>query len=107
MAELADFYMNTSYEFDITITADGETPNVTGDEVMLLFRRNGTRSRYAFPGDVSDGATGKVMWRLTPEQTDVLLPGHYSYQIVWVRADGDVHVVLAGTLKVIERIEQP
>lgn len=83
---ISNFHNKTTKNISITITYDGDNPNITGDTVTLYLvsKDKVPINSLTKNADVTTyGATGIAVFELTTTDT-AILPGDYKYIIQWV-----------------------
>ena len=104
---LSNFYKGETKKFYGTITYNDSTPDITGDVVTFIMKRNmkdpDSSAVINKNADVSAG-NGRYDVNLTKEDT-AINTGAYYYEIVWKRANGEEYVLEQGRVTVKERVE--
>ena len=94
MAENIRRFVGNDLPFRATISKDGDF-NITGKTITMSFQL-GSGPVYTLPGNITDGASGKVSFPPTPESIANKGVGHYEIKV----DDGSYEVTYA-----YERIE--
>ena len=85
MAAISNLYIDQGSTFSAIITirgSDGNPLNLTGFTVASQMRKSyGSTTAYSFNASVYDAATGKVRLQLSAEQSSLIKPGRYLYDI--------------------------
>lgn len=103
---LTDFYENTTKKFYYTITYNGGTPDISGDEVKFYLKDNLTDANYILTASAdvtSSGSIGQARFTLSDEVTNIN-PEIYYYETEWSLANGDKYILDSNSIRIMERI---
>jgi hypothetical protein len=97
MAAISNLYIDQGSTFSAIITirgSDGNPLNLTGFTVASQMRKSyGSTTAYSFNASVYDAATGKVRLQLSAEQSSLIKPGRYLYDIEITSGSNKTRVV--------------
>lgn len=100
-----EFHAKTAVVISRQIIYNGVTPDISGDSVTLVFKRDPSAAVVTFSGDVAaGGANGIVVFDLDEADTD-LAPGPYAYELVWDSLSYGERVAEYGAAAVLPRVE--
>jgi hypothetical protein len=94
-AKISDFHTSTTKTFNLTITLDGNLPDIRKDVVTMWLKRSGSESDAVLTknADVTThGNVGTAIFTLSPTET-AINAGTYHIKILWTRQNGDVHML--------------
>ena len=105
---LTNFYQETTKKFSVTISYNGSAPDITGDTVKVIFKKNKTDSDASAvltkTADVTtNGLNGQADFTLTPTDTNITAQ-EYWYEILWILSTGEEYVLENGTVSVYDRL---
>lgn len=96
-------YQRTTYAASITFALD-PVPDIRLDTLTLyLYDVTGAESLNVAADVLSRGQDGVALIELTPAQLD-LEPGSYTLELLWSRANGEVHLLTHETATILERL---
>jgi len=89
--QIGDIYRRYAYDWTVTITLDGATPDISSDTVALVLKAqvvpgedDSDAALYTEADVVTDGANGKATFHLLAADTDIDA-GKYWLEIRWTR----------------------
>ena len=85
MAAISNLYIDAGSTFSAIITvrgSDGNALNLTNYTAASQIRKSyGSTTAYSFNASVYDALSGKVRLQLSAEQSSLIKPGRYLYDI--------------------------
>jgi len=108
MANISSFYVGETKAFSYTITLNSSNPNITGDTVSFVLKRNkndtDANALITKDADVAtNGASGQADFELTPSDTDIN-PIEGFYEVKWTTAASKVYILDSDKVLVKERV---
>ena len=102
---LSDFYESTTKNFDVTITLNGENPDISSDTVTIAFKKSkGGSVELTKEADVTtQGASGIASFALATSDT-ALTPQDYFYEIYWNPASGGKYILESAMVTVLDSL---
>jgi len=106
---LTDFYIRSTKKFSVQIVFNSAYPNITAHTVSMILK-----SALSDPDSsavlqkeadvVTEGATGKAIFTLTPEDLDIN-PKKYHYEIYWTVSETEIYPLEIGTVTAKDRVK--
>ena len=105
---LTNFFQGTTKEFSVTISFNGQAPDITSDTVSFLMKSEKSDAdadaKISDTADVaSQGSSGIALFSLASDDTGID-PGDYYWEILWTRASGKKYVLASEQIEVYERV---
>ena len=104
---ISSFYKGEYVNFDVTITSNGSSPDITSDTVTLTIKQykddTDSSAKLQKNADVSGGSNGVATFNLTDTDTNID-KGIYYYDIAWYPASGGEYIVKNGYIEVKDRV---
>lgn len=102
---LADFYQSTTKNFNVTITFNGDEPDITNDTVTLTLKeyKSGAIILTKDADVATYGADGIARFELSEANT-TLEPNPYFYEITWEPVAGGKYVLESDKVTVLDSI---
>lgn len=106
---LSDFYEGETKKFTVNISYKGTTPDISGDTVKFLLKKQKTdldqNAKIDKNGDVdTNGVNGQALFNLEPTDT-AIEPGTYYYELIWTLASGEIYILESGKVNILDRIK--
>ena len=104
---LSRMYVRSSVYFEIEITVDGDTPNITTDTVSMTMKRRMEDSQEDAVLDIeadvtTKGIEGIAIFSISPSEM-TMRPGTYYYEIRWLTGEED-YPLRIGRIPVFDRV---
>jgi len=102
---ISDFYRGTTKTYAITVEKDGSPVDITGASIVATFKSDlslaDIDAEIQKAGVILDGPNGSA--QVTLEATDTQVePGTYHYDFVLTEVGGEVTVLLAGEVAILD-----
>jgi hypothetical protein len=111
MAAITNFYIDTGSTFGAVITvkgSDGLPLNLTGYTVTSYIRKSyASRTHIDFHAAVFSNTGGQIRLSLTDEDTTVIKPGRYMYDVEIQNSIGERLRVMEGIIIFTPQITKP
>ncbi|MBE9511404.1 MAG: hypothetical protein IMY71_11035 [Bacteroidetes bacterium] len=106
---IKDFHRGTTVGFSVKIYVNGDNPNISGDEVIFVMKKNkkdtDANASIKKNADVSaSGAGGLALFLLTTEDTNVAPRKKYYYDVQWISTTYGEKIVGDDIVFVKERV---
>jgi hypothetical protein len=111
MGKLNDFYYGTTKKFNVAITYNGSSVDISADNVAFIMKTDRTlpdgSAAISMTADVAtSGAGGTAIFNIPAGSTAVTV-GQYWYDIKWRTNPGsEVYIVDSNTVNVLQRTFQ-
>jgi flagellar hook assembly protein FlgD len=102
---LTDSYEGDSKNFNVNITLNGTTPDISADTVTIYFKKiDEATIRITKEADVTtSGAEGTAIFELDTSDTNVP-SGQYEYWCVWVTSGGQRRTTNHSNVNILESV---
>ena len=111
MAVYANLFVDQGTDFMSTINLEGGTGAAYGLEgytIRAQMRKTYTSSRFIqFEANITEPLLGICQIELSAEQTSLLKPGRYVYDVEVISPDTVVYRVVEGQIDVAPRVTRP
>lgn len=111
MAVYANLFVDQGTDFMSTINLEGGTGAAFGLEgftIRAQMRKTYTSSRFVqFTANITEPNLGIAQIELSAEQTSLLKPGRYVYDVEVISPDTVVYRVVEGQIEVNPRVTRP
>lgn len=111
MAVYANLFVDQGSDFMSTINLEGATGSaysLSDYTIRAQMRKTYTSTRSVdFIANISEPDLGICLIELSAEQTSLLKPGRYVYDVEVISPDGKVYRVVEGQIDVAPRVTRP